>query len=242
MLGISFSLLISLFHLMSCDPAAPRNGMFPRDISEADYKVMKSELRSERDSLRGVYNRLPEEEKDSFLDSCQVLMTDHLENDLIPCWYGTEWDFNGISQVPGEGMIACGYFVSTLLRDLGCDLERYKLAQQASLNIVKSLAPKDHRRDWSGITTVTLTERIQAMDQGFYVVGLDNHVGFILHDDDGSVWFIHSSYMDPVAVVREKATESDPLAASNRYVLGYLGTDWLVKKWLLTEKIATVRS
>ena len=27
---------------------------------------------------------------------------------LLPCWYGTPWDFNGITETPGQGKIACG--------------------------------------------------------------------------------------------------------------------------------------
>lgn len=38
---------------------------------------------------------------------------------LMPCWYGTPWDFNGCTTEPGKGSIACGYFVSTVLRDAG---------------------------------------------------------------------------------------------------------------------------
>lgn len=243
MFGLSITLWYTVFCFLTCNPSAPGNGMLPRDISEADYKALKEELRSERDSLSIELAGLNESDDEAeFLENSRKILRAHLEDDLIPCWYGTEWDFNGISQVPGKGMIACGYFVSTLLRDLGYDLERYKLAQQASLNIVRSLSPKEHRRDWSGISTSTLAERIQEMEEGFYVVGLDNHVGFILHDDDGSVWFIHSSYMDPVAVVRELATDSEPLAASNRYVVGYLESDWLIRKWLKKEKIATIKS
>ncbi len=270
MLGLSITLWYSIFSTMLSNPVFSGNGMLPRNISDADYKELKQDLWKQRDSLSRVFVGLTAPGSDAsvpdtsapagsgpvasaaaealaevqaeFLEATRKIMQAHLENDLIPCWYGTEWDFNGISQVPGEGMIACGYFVSTLLRDLGFDLERYKLAQQASLNIVRSLSPKEHRKDWSGISTAVLTERIQEMDQGFYVVGLDNHVGFLLHDDDGSVWFIHSSYMDPVAVVRELATDSAPLAASNRYVIGYLESDWLIQKWLKKEKVVTIKS
>ena len=243
MFGLSISLWYTVFSFLTCNPSAPGNGMLPREISETDYKALKEELKSERDSLSMVLAGLNESDDETeFLEKSRKILRTHLEDDLIPCWYGTEWDFNGISQVPGKGMIACGYFVSTLLRDVGYDLERYKLAQQASLNIVRSLSPKEHRRDWSGISTSTLAERIQEMKEGFYVVGLDNHVGFLFHDDDGSVWFIHSSYMDPVAVVRELATDSEPLAASNRYVVGYLESDWLIRKWLNREKIATIKS
>lgn len=240
MLSLSLSLLFFALQLNSCTPAEANAS---KEVTEAEYKEIKLEMGVQRDSLARVFNALPAGEQSAYLaQTVKPILRDHLENDLIPCWYGTEWDFNGISQVPGKGQIACGYFVSTLLRDLGYSLERYKLAQQASLNIVRSLSPKENRWDWSNISTATLTEKIQALNKGFYVVGLDNHVGFILHDDDGSVWFLHSSYLDPVTVVREKAELSEALASSDRYVLGYIESDWLVKKWLQRSKIATVKS
>jgi hypothetical protein len=55
-----------------------------------------------------------------------------IDKKLLPYWLGTTWNFNGTTQVPGEGSIACGYFVTTLLRDAGVKLERVKLAQMAS--------------------------------------------------------------------------------------------------------------
>jgi len=239
MLSLSLSLLFFVMQVNSCAPF--ENNTPTEPISEQGYKDLKASLAQERDSLATVFKGLTADEQPVYLkEVVKPTLRDHLENDLIPCWYGTTWDFNGISQVPGEGEIACGYFVSTLLRDLGYSLERYKLAQQASLNIVKSLSPKDQRWDWSGISRATLTEKVKGLSKGFYVVGLDFHVGFLLHDDDGRVWFLHSSYLDPVAVVRENALTSEALA-SDRYVLGYLESDWLVKKWLLRTKIATVK-
>src|SRR5215212_694349 len=31
---------------------------------------------------------------------------------IIPYWIGTKWNFNGITEVPQKGSIACGYFVT----------------------------------------------------------------------------------------------------------------------------------
>lgn len=240
MLSLSIKLLFCMLQLNGCSHRTDSN--LVKEMAAGNYTTLKMSLKRDRDSLVSVYQALPDVEQTIFLsETIKPLLRNHLENDLIPWWYGTAWDFNGISQVPGEGQIACGYFVSTLLRDLGFSLERYKLAQQASMNIVKSLAPQGYRWDWSNISAATLTEKIQNMPKGFYVIGLDNHVGFMLHDEDGSVWFLHSSYLDPVAVVREKAVCSEALEASNRYVLGYLESDWLVKKWLHNTKIATVK-
>src|ERR1700741_5295000 len=55
-----------------------------------------------------------------------------LRDSLLPCWYGTPWGFYGTTEEPGQGTIACGYFVTTVLRDAGCSLQRIKLAQYPS--------------------------------------------------------------------------------------------------------------
>ena len=44
-------------------------------------------------------------------------------DEIFSAWIGTRWDFDGTSQTPREGRIACGYFVSTVLRDAGFDVE-----------------------------------------------------------------------------------------------------------------------
>ena len=51
---------------------------------------------------------------------------------IVPYWYGTKWDFNGTSRIPGQGSIAYGYFVTTILEDAGINLSRNRLAQCAS--------------------------------------------------------------------------------------------------------------
>lgn len=234
-----YSGLCFLFFALTChsspvgDPAVnPYTGA----QSPEAYVALKAKIAADKAQFQSQYAANPSAE---VLDSARMYMRRRLETDLIPSWYGTTWDFNGITQVPREGEIACGYFVSTLLRDLGFRLERYKLAQQASLYIVRSLSPAEHRLDFSGISTAKLEQKMASEKQGFYVVGLDNHVGFLLVDEAQKLWFLHSSYGDPAVVVREKATESQVLSWSNRYVIGYLESDWSIKKWLMGEKIET---
>ena len=62
---------------------------------------------------------------------------------MMRCWLGTPWDFNGTAKGPGAGKIACGYFVATVLKDAGFQVDRYQLAQQPSENILRSFLPKD---------------------------------------------------------------------------------------------------
>ena len=47
-----------------------------------------------------------------------------LEKDFFSIWNGTQWDFYGTTQVPQRGEIACGYFVTTVLRDMGVKIDR----------------------------------------------------------------------------------------------------------------------
>jgi fructosamine-3-kinase len=72
-----------------------------------------------------------------------------------------------------------------------------------------------------------------------HVVGLDIHTGFIVNTGD-DVYFIHSAYVAPYTVIREKATESKLLASSNYRVLGKItADDQLIEKWLLKTEIVT---
>lgn len=177
-------------------------------------------------------------EKEKVLEAAGSTLSGLVTETLIPHWYGTKWDFNGTSQTPGEGMIACGYFITTLLRDAGIDLPRVKLAQQASAKIMRVL--DDNRKpEWlSGKSPEAVRAHMLTKAPGLYIIGLDYHTGFLLHDG-AEIWFIHSSYIDPpLCVVKEKITESPAIAASGIHVIGRVSTsDYLVKAWLTDSKI-----
>jgi len=56
---------------------------------------------------------------------------------------------------------------------------------------------------------------------GLYIVGLDNHTGFV-YNDGNEVFFIHSSYASPKCVVKEVAMQSSVLYYSKYRVVGKL--------------------
>jgi len=158
-----------------------------------------------------------------------------LINTVFPSWYGTEWDYNGYSNVPKQGQIACGYFVSTTLKHIGFNLNRYKLAQQYSHGIVNTLC--NNVQMINNNDTTKLFKYINSKPNQLYVVGLDNHVGFISKETDG-IYFIHSSYIEPVAVIKEKASNSEALLSSNLFVLGHFSdNDIVIAAWLSDETI-----
>ena len=96
-------------------------------------------------------NTLRKSSNDSSMSSnLYTVMTDS----VFPYWMGTKWDFNGISNVPGQGMIACGYFVSTTLKHVGFNLNRYKLAQQAASKVIHVLCDTNKLYSYSTESTI----------------------------------------------------------------------------------------
>ena len=162
-----------------------------------------------------------------------------LINVVLPRWNGTPWSFSGTSTTPGTGTIACGYFVSTTLEEAGLRVERRRLAQQAAEDIILTLAPPGAVSRFSDVPVEKFGAAVAAKGDGLYVVGLDNHVGFLIVRS-GEVLFHHSSYVGSTAVVREKAVESPPLVQSRYRVVGKLFTeDTLVEAWIRGTPVPT---
>lgn len=146
---------------------------------------------------------------------------------LYPFWLGTRWNFNGISETPGEGKIACGYFVTTVVRDMHFDIPRIRLAQCASEEMIKTLVDSTLISRYSGNQNEVMLNAIEAKGRNLYIVGLDSHTGFLLNDGSES-WFIHSSGRFPFCVVKEKASKSDVLLESQYKVVGCLSESQLI--------------
>lgn len=147
-------------------------------------------------------------------------------------WYGTKWDFNGTTETPQSGSIACGYFVTTTLRDMGVPINRVKMAQCASEEMIRSLVTKEYRSYLSNITLEEFEAKLVKKGDGLYVIGLDNHTGFIWIKGDEH-FFIHSTGWFPFKVVKDKISESSVLAKSRYRVLGKISDDEaFLKRWL----------
>jgi hypothetical protein len=155
----------------------------------------------------------------------------NIVDSLIPHWYGTPWNFSGTSEIPGKGTIACSYFTSTVLRDVGFQLNRYKLSQLHSFDEVAQFCGNPKILNDSD----SLRSYMNAQTDGLYLIGLDNHIGF-LNKEMGNCWFIHSNYLIPACVVKEKLFESQAILSSNQYHVGAITNNkkvlemWLQKK------------
>ncbi|MFN8284296.1 MAG: hypothetical protein U0U67_13840 [Chitinophagales bacterium] len=138
---------------------------------------------------------------------------------LFPYWYGTKWNFNGATEIPQQGSIACGYFVTTLLRDAGLNINRIKLAQQASSVIIQAVCDKENIKTFSNAKNENFFKYIKEQGEAIYIIGLDFHTGFIYFDGK-EIYFIQSKYYEEVAVVKELAEQSRVLLTSKFKMLG----------------------
>ncbi|HKU75128.1 MAG TPA: hypothetical protein VJR02_14540 [Pyrinomonadaceae bacterium] len=212
----------------------------PTPNDARDYKNVTARLENERVALSVRYLQAASSiEQANVIDQARTFVTRSIYTEIFPSWYGTAWDFNGTTEAPQQGKIACGYFVSTVLRDAGWRVQRARLAQQASENIILSLTTNAYVKRFRRVAIREFVDAVKNWGTGIYVVGLDIHTGFIVNTGD-EVYFIHSSYVEPYAVVREKAIESKILTASKYRVLGKItANDRLLLKWLLKTEIVT---
>jgi hypothetical protein len=212
----------------------------PTPNDARNYKDVLARLEAERVALASRYQQAASSaQQTNVMAQARTLVTRAIYTEIFPSWYGTAWDFNGTTEVPQQGKIACGYFVSTVLRDAGWRVQRARLAQQASENIILSLTTDPYVKRFRRVAISDFVNAVKQWGAGIYVVGLDIHTGFIVNTG-GEVYFIHSSYVEPYTVVREKATESKILASSNYRVLGkFTADDRFIEKWLLKTEILT---
>ncbi|MCB9260833.1 MAG: hypothetical protein H6607_00440 [Flavobacteriales bacterium] len=202
----------------------PHNDSSHREETPS-YQLAKSTIKARRNALAKAYNHLRgDNAKGHFLDSVSFIFKDFLINQIIPYWYGTEWDFNGFTETPKQGKIACGYFVSTTLKHVGLNLNRYKLAQQNPENEAKMLAIDEQNQ-----------LKISDLKSGFYFVGLDYHVGFLLVEG-GNKYFIHSDYFSG-EVKKERIETSRGFRSSTYFVTKLTENRALMKRWLTSQTI-----
>lgn len=201
------------------------------------YQVIKAEVERWRLKLAGKYrDSRTSAEREEVLNEARSFLESALP-DLMECWLGTPWDFNGISEVPGEGKVACGYFVATVLRDAGFKLDRFKLARQPSENIILSFLPRRELVRRVGVSYEGFAEEVRGYESGIRIVGLDTHVGFLVSGPEG-FRFVHASGSSPWCVVNEGEQDAAVLKRSNYRVHGSLTDNRdVIRRWLAGERI-----
>ena len=170
------------------------------------------------------------------IDSVGDYFTRIMRDSIFYYWYGTPWAFNGYTNNPRDGLVACGYFISTPLKHIGLNVNRYKLAQQAADPIIRYV---------NGNAPVFQTSDILELEKhlnnkpgnGLYIIGLSNHVGYILREN-GENFMVHSDYNLPVAVCKKSFATCEALHSSDVYVLGELSTNSdFLNTWLRGTRV-----
>ena len=149
--------------------------------------------------------------------------------DLIDAWHATPWDFHGTARTPGDDPIACGHFVAGILADAGLRVDRLPLGQQAAEHIITTVVPPTDVRRYRREPVDQVLANVVADGPGVYLVGLDTHVGFLVHLEDRPMGFCHSSAMAGAVVCEDPRLS--PTLPSRYTVVGRLGRSELIAAW-----------
>ncbi|MBK8657105.1 MAG: hypothetical protein IPN20_25105 [Haliscomenobacter sp.] len=198
------------------------------------YEMTKRKIEIQRSNLRS--NKLK-------IDSISKLFKESLLNKIIPFWEGTEWSFEGHTSEPKSGKIACGYFVSTTLQDIGLNLNRYKFAQQSPINEAKSLALNTEVKEISGeLTSENISEIRKYLKEGIHFIGFDeSHVGYILKEHN-DLYLIHSNYINAAGVGIEQIEKSEVFSSYRKFYIVELSTnERLLYCWKNQKQIEIIK-
>ena len=156
---------------------------------------------------------------------------------LIPAWKGTPWAFYGTAEVPGDEPVACGYWVASILRDVGFRVDRSDVGQQASERILRTFAPSASLHHFGRKPTAEIVEWIAHKGRGLWGVGLANHAGLVWNDGT-EVRFCHSNYNNAMGPVCENASYSGPFRTNYTVVASMLAPE-TIGAWLAGAPLAT---
>lgn len=198
------------------------------------YMAAKAQVDFIRTRLRNDFkeNRID-------IDSVKRTFGKHLTDQIIPYWYGTGWSFSGHTAVPKRGKIACGYFISTTLKDMGLNLNRYKLAQKSPFDEAKVLSCG------AEITTIAHEDPNQALaeikrhiQKGVYFIGFDTgHVGFLVKKKE-QLLLVHSNYLAPVSVCVEPLETARVFKTFKKFhLVDISNNESLIQKWLNNDVV-----
>lgn len=201
------------------------------DALLVNYEILKKEIIAYREASSS---------QNISLKSIENKLFSTISNEFYTYWKGTTWTFTGHTETPRRGEIACGYFVTTTLRDAGFVLNRYKFAQDPSSTIINSFCEPRSIKRFTGFGRLENYLEEYSGSQ-LFIVGLDNHVGYLTLEN-GQAYFLHAGYTGVREVKKEKIRESDILVASKNYMIGnLLQNEGLLKKWKTASRIHMIK-
>lgn len=201
------------------------------------YSQAKQDARLLRETLHRRWRELPTvQQREVFLDTVADRLSEHLLGRIIPPWMGTRWAFEGYSETPGRGTVACGYFVSTTLRDAGVRVDRFRLAQASPEGEARSIGiDGKHVRLFRDSLQKGLPEVASRLADGLHFVGLFNHVGY-LQKSGASIRFLHSDYVGG-SVADQSVRRAPAFAGDILWVAEITGNRDLARAWLEGKRL-----
>ncbi len=193
------------------------------------YKVRDS-IWHDKDSLKKCYyNCSANAEKDAILQKASLLFYTDMKDKLFPYWYGTPWAYYGYGERPQVDYIACGYFVAVLLRDIGAKVSIPQLAEGTSGSMIERVTSKKYISTYWNMDADTFYSKIKSAGDALYIVGLDNHTGYLLCENS-SLYFIDSS---PEGVLKRDPASNSLIHFSSIRMVGCISKDpGFLQKWL----------
>lgn len=200
---------------------------FDIDLHLKNYHRLRADIISVKKDIHARVDIGTEEKVNLAKDYLSTTLIDS----IFPYWLGTTWDFNGHTDEPMVGEVACGYFVSTTIRHMDVKINRYKVAQKAAAAIITELCDASSIKNFNAMDKLeTHLETVD--DYQVLIIGLDFHVGFIFKKN-GEAFFAHSNYEDLKGVEIVPVKNCFALESSNNYVLGSLTANKkLVENWM----------
>ena len=230
-------LVIILFFISGCRQADDRSPLSTPHIAPTQpvvksYEEIKHSIDLQRKDYFTRYPSLGALGRNGGLDSITDFWVGTISDDLYESWQNTPWDFNGTTKVPQQGAIACGYFVTTILKDMSLSIRVQKLAVCPSSEMMKSLVPLQKIKNLSYLGYADFNDNLKRLGKGVYIIGLDFHTGFIVNDGKEN-WFIHSNYIRRKGVTKETVLNSAALRSSKtRWLISLTGDKGFLYRWL----------
>lgn len=250
--------LLSWLFILACttppasaaDAPAPASVAAPAGHDAAAYEAALARLESRRVGLaRRLAAADSGAQRDAVRREARAAVIAAIRGTIWPAWTGMSWGL-GPRSTPlrphqPDTVIACGYFVSSVLENAGLRLgTRFSFAQAPALQAQRSLAPDEadlHR--FFSVPGDALAREIAALGDGVYIIGLNNHIGFVdVHD--GAVDVVHASYTGEQRVTREPLATAEVIAnsrAAGYFVTPLFHDDELVDRWLRGTTVALRR-
>ena len=223
------SILLFVCSFFFCQPSDAQS-------VKQEYLKLIEEIKMKQEGFTTNYNAADSIQKKAIITKARNYLQKIITSKVFPFWYDTPWDFNGTTRIPKEGKIACGYFVTNILTDVGFDIPRVKWAQSASEVFIKKLAP-NHLKRFTNKPISKVEDYLLASGEGVYLVGLDNHTGFITVINK-KVRFVHADYYEPEkGVVSEELDSHSPINHSKYRVVGKLFSDEMIRSWIQKKSI-----